>query len=175
MKTNIALNAVEFASRILGLSEIEVVFKPAMAFHDPEINALFNGQYYSITFNEDWLCHAKYEEIVLTALHETRHAYQKAMIEFPELMRSYVKPEVITQWKIDFEAYKSPAESRPYAYLIQSIEIDAIAFSYVAMNSFFSIKPIIPEVIYEKVMDRCKEIDASMIKNKMNQESYKCH
>ncbi|RJX23868.1 MAG: hypothetical protein C4537_07790 [Acholeplasma sp.] len=159
MKKNIALNAVEFASKILDLSEIEVVFKPAMAFHNPEINALFNGQYYSITFNEDWLCHAKYEEIILTALHETRHAYQKAVIEFPDLMNSHVKPEIVKQWKMDFEAYKKPYESSVYDYQSQSIEIDAIAFTYLAMVSFFSIKPIIPETIYEQVMDRCKEIN----------------
>lgn len=175
MKKNIALKAVGFASRILELSEIQVVFKPAMVFHDREINALFNGQYYSITFNEDWLCHAKYEEIVLTALHETRHAYQKAVIEFPEFMRSYVKPDVIKQWKMDFEAYKRPDVSSPYDYQNQSIEIDAIAFSYVVMDSLFSIKPTIPETIYDQVMNRCKDIDVSMIKNKMNQKSYKYH
>lgn len=175
MKTNIALNAVEFASRILGLSEIDVVFKPAMAFHDPEINALFNGQYYSITFNEDWLCHAKYEEIVLTALHETRHAYQKAMIEFPDLMNSHAKPEIIKQWKMDFEAYKKPNGYEINDYINQSIEIDAIAFSYVAMNSFFFIKPIIPEAIYEQVMDRCNEIDLSSIKIFKSRGVFKCH
>lgn len=163
MKKNTAIDAVEFASRILDLSEIEVVFKPARAFHNPEINALFNDRYYSITFNEDWLCHAKHEEIVLTALHETRHAYQKAVIEFPDLMNSQVKPEIVMQWKMDFEAYKKPYESSVDDYHNQSIEIDAIAFTYLVMDSFFSIKPVIPETIYEQVMERCKEISLKQL------------
>ncbi len=92
-----SVDSVALASRILGLSEILVEFKPSSSFSHPEINAVFDDKFYIIYFNEAWISQATPEEIMVTALHETRHAYQKANIEFPEFFVGRESKETVKQ------------------------------------------------------------------------------
>lgn len=138
MKKNLALTAVKYASKILGLSEIEVIFREESFFENFEINAIFNDKYYVIIFNEDWVNQATKSEIILTAFHETRHAYQKANIEFPEYFIGKESKDTINKWQKDFENYKRPKRKvnslNDLKYLNQEIEIDAIRFAKQYLN-----------------------------------------
>ncbi len=147
-----AIESVEFVSNILGLSEILVKFKPESAFLNRGIYAVFDENYYIIYFNETWLNKSTTDEIMVTALHETRHAYQKANIDFPEYFVGRESKETIKQWKKDFDNYKpSKSTEEDIEYLTQSIEIDAIAFAHYQMSKCFKVKTIIPSKIYDYV------------------------
>lgn len=126
-----AIKSVELASRILGLSEVLVKFKPESAFLNSEINAIFDDKYYIIYFNETWLNKASANEIMVTALHETRHAYQKANIDFPEFFVGRESKKTIRQWKRCFDIYQMPSKNNENdaKYLNQEIEKDAIAYA----------------------------------------------
>ncbi|MFH2116725.1 MAG: hypothetical protein ABII85_01635 [Bacillota bacterium] len=155
-----AIDSVELASRILGLSEILVKFKPESAFLNSEINAVFDDKYYIIYFNETWLSKASADEIMVTALHETRHAYQKANIDFPEFFVGRESKETISEWKKDFENYKPSKNAEvDIEYLTQSIEIDAIAFAHCKMNDLFKITSELPSVIEQSVKNRMNQIN----------------
>lgn len=129
MNKSITKQAVEYASSILGLSEIEVHFKPQSFFPHKDVNAMFIPNAYYIIFNEDWLKNAKELEVLKCAFHETRHAYQRACIDFPEIMK-HDKNEVEV-WKREFSVYKNPNFN---GYLDQEIEKDAVFFSEKLIN-----------------------------------------
>ena len=122
-KKQLAIKIIEYASALLGLSGLEVVFKTEDAFPNKSVNALFLQDYYGIVFNETWIVSASLEEVVITALHETRHAYQKANIDFPFLFIDCETRDTIEQWKKDFEDYKVPKSHEDNDYHKQSIEI----------------------------------------------------
>jgi hypothetical protein len=48
---------------------------------------MFIQKSYTILFNDDWIRKAHELEILKCAFHETRHSYQKACIDFPEIMK----------------------------------------------------------------------------------------
>ncbi len=141
-KQQIAIKMVEYASNLLGLSDIEVYFKPKTFFHFEEVSAIFNDKLYYIIFNEDWLATALPEEVALTALHETRHAYQKANIDFPEYFIGKESKQTIKQWKKDFENYNRPNENNIDEYASQAIEKDAIDFAWKIITEHFDVKLI---------------------------------
>ena len=130
---------VEYASKLLELSEIEVLFHTKDKFHHNGVNAVFIENYYGIAFNIDWLSGALPEEVVITALHETRHAYQKANIDFPFIFDGYESKDTITEWKRDFKSYIRPNKNNLNDYIDQSIEKDAIEFSRAIGKSHFGI------------------------------------
>jgi hypothetical protein len=61
----------------------------------------------------------------------------------------------IDLWREEISSYVQPKEENPQAqdmaYLIQTIEVDAIAFSYVHMERFFGVQIRIPEAIHDQV------------------------
>ena len=91
-------------------------------------------------FNEDWMALALTEEIILTALHETRHAYQKANIDFPQFFVGKETEETINQWKTDFGNYNKPREHNLSDYASQSIDKDATDFAWKVINEYFDPK-----------------------------------
>jgi hypothetical protein len=98
-----------------------------------------------ILFNQDWLSVAKLDEVILTAFHETRHAYQKAQIEGIPNLRQIENPETIAKWKQEFEQYYRPSDDYQDdpGYSEQEIEKDAIEFSQMWLRKieFLSVKP----------------------------------
>lgn len=123
-KRDIAKLGVQIASKELGISEIEIIFKDSVFFYNPDINAMFIQKTYTILFNSDWIQNAHELEILKCAFHETRHAYQRACIDFPEIIKHDEKE--VGVWKKEFEEYKNPNFN---GYLDQEIEKDAIQFS----------------------------------------------
>lgn len=126
---DIAKLGVQIASEDLGISEIVIIFKDSAFFYNSEINAMFMKETYSIVFNENWLGKADVLEVFKCAFHETRHAYQRACIGFPEIMKHDEKE--VQSWKEEFEQYKNP-DFKGYAE--QAIEKDAIKYSEIMLQ-----------------------------------------
>lgn len=132
-KKDIAILGVQIASKELDLSEIEIEFKDNAFFYNPDINAMFIQSTYTIVFNNDWIEQAHELEILKCAFHETRHAYQRACIDFPDVM-NHDDEKVVAKWKEEFELYKDPNSNM---YLEQKIEKDAVHFSQIMIDFIF--------------------------------------
>lgn len=78
------------------------------------------------------------EEIVLTALHETRHAYQRANIDFPQFFVGKETEETINRWNKDFENYNKPHEHNLSDYASQTIEKDATEFAWNFISKYIN-------------------------------------
>lgn len=107
---------------------------------------MFLPDIYVIVFNNEWLKNAKMEEVIICSIHETRHAYQKACIDFKEIAEQE-EPLIVSMWEKDFENYVNPSIYPNERYIMQEIEIDAIAFSLYVMKKVFNINIFIQKNI----------------------------
>ena len=127
MKKETARLGVIYASNKLGLEDgIEVLYRDRDFFQFDHQGAIFIPATYTIIFNTDWLNSIHDEEILRCAFHETRHAYQRACIDFPDMMVLDVEEETVKKWKFEFDNYTHD-ESKGYDF--QELEKDANEFA----------------------------------------------
>jgi hypothetical protein len=127
MKRETARLGVIYASNKLGLEDgIEVLYRDRDFFQFDHQGAIFIPATYTIIFNTDWLNSIHDEEILRCAFHETRHAYQRACIDFPDMMVLDVEEETVKKWKFEFDNYTHD-ESKGYDF--QELEKDANEFA----------------------------------------------
>ena len=127
MKKETARLGVIYASNKLGLEDgIEVLYRDRDFFQFDHQGAIFIPATYTIVFNTDWLNSIHDEEILRCAFHETRHAYQRACIDFPDMMVLDVPEETVKKWKFEFDNYTLD-ESKGYDF--QELEKDANEFA----------------------------------------------
>jgi hypothetical protein len=147
-----ALIGIQAASKILNITPPEVYFASGSDFPNPEISSIYRHKNNEIIFNEDWINRSNELEILVTAFHETRHAYQYHCIK----TKSREDIETINVWEKEFYQYTSPSgKNTPKSdidYLKQAIEIDAIAFAYHQMKELFGVEVKIPEEIKDDVL-----------------------
>jgi len=131
MHESIARYAVAIASKRLGIRTVEVDFVDSNILKGKTITAMYLPDHNLILFNQDWLSVTKLEEIILTAFHETRHAYQKAQIDGISNLKHTENIAVVKKWKQEFKRYYRPTDEfqDDLGYLEQEIEKDAFAFS----------------------------------------------
>jgi len=70
-----ALIGVQAASEILNITPPEVFFASESDFPNSKITSIYRHKDNIIIFNEDWINKSNELEILVTAFHETRHAY----------------------------------------------------------------------------------------------------
>ena len=127
MKRETARLGVIYASNKLGLEDgIEVLYRDRDFLQFDHQGAIFIPATYTIIFNTDWLNSIHDEEILRCAFHETRHAYQRACIDFPDMMVLDVEEETVKKWKFEFDNYTHD-ESKGYDF--QELEKDANEFA----------------------------------------------
>jgi hypothetical protein len=157
-KINIALKGVRKASNILNITPPEVYFANGFDFPNPKISSIYRYKENMIIFNEDWVNRSHQVEVIITAFHETRHAYQYHCIK----TKSKEDIETIKVWEKEFNQYERPSgKNTPKSdtdYLNQSIEIDAIAFAYQLMKELFDVEIKIPKEIKDAVILRLKTL-----------------
>ncbi|BCR35182.1 hypothetical protein [Mariniplasma anaerobium] len=158
-KYETVLLGIEAASKTLNITPPEVYFASGSDFPNLEISSIYRHKDNEIIVNEDWINRSSELEIIITALHETRHAYQKYCID----TKSKEDIKTIKTWEKEFNQYYQPSgKNTPrddISYLRQSIEIDAIAFAYHQMKKLYDIEVKIPEEIK-------KEIEKYIVSNK---------
>lgn len=110
-------------------------------FRTQNCDAVFLKESYTIVVNEDWLEKAGIAEFTATILHETRHAYQCAQVDFYDDMKYQEPINKVKQWKFELENYipTSGDEHNDMNYMKQSIEIDAVAFEMKMMKDLLDI------------------------------------
>ena len=122
-KIDLARFSVLYAANFLGIEGINVSFKPSSFFED-DSSAVFFSDDYHIVFSEPWVNQAHFVDILYCGFHETRHAYQRACIDFQYLI-NYEKKE-LNLWINNFKDYSKPGMEK---YNDQPIEKDADEFS----------------------------------------------
>jgi hypothetical protein len=75
------LIVIQAASKILNITPPEVYFASGSDFPNPEISSIYRHKDNGIIFNEDWINGSNELEILVTAFHETRQAYQYQCIK----------------------------------------------------------------------------------------------
>lgn len=148
----VAITGVKMACKILEIPEPKIYFIDDELMNSKKISALFRRNEYEIFFNEKLLIKAEWIEVIVTAFHESRHAYQWYSIENDK----NEAPETLKKWKSEFEGYTTiSGKNNPLSdidYLKQDIEIDAIRFCHFKINELFGVKTIIPNEINKDII-----------------------
>ena len=151
----IAMTGVEIASKILGIKTPEVRFFVNNDINNKGINAVFLKDDNIICFNETWLESVEWLEVMVTCFHESRHAFQHEVINNTYKGKIIVDTETKKIWINETSEYKSKfTNSSDEIYLMQDMEIDAIAFAHKMMLEHFEIRTIIPDKIKSRVIER---------------------
>ncbi|MBU0996967.1 MAG: hypothetical protein KKE16_02865 [Firmicutes bacterium] len=148
---------VKMASTILGITQVNIDFIDGVGFRNTGSSSVFSPQKYKISFNLDWLRQSEMLEVLATSFHETRHAYQKLHTDFHPGLKYSEKKETVDSWRTDFLSYQKPGMELKSDYLLQSIEIDAIAFSHYLLKELFKTSTLIPSEVKEEVESMIKE------------------
>ena len=148
---------IKLGSKVLGISEPSVVFVGNDVFGSSKINAMFLPEESSIVFNEYWVEEATEIEILITCFHELRHAFQHKAISNQHIGDEQIDSNKISLWKKEFDSYKqSKGElaTEDEEYLLQDIEVDAIAFAHFMITSLFDLRTYVPDILKSLVSDR---------------------
>ncbi|HAX02700.1 MAG: hypothetical protein A2Y45_01325 [Tenericutes bacterium GWC2_34_14] len=151
----IAMTGVEIASKILGIKTPEVRFFVNDDINKKDINAVFLRNDNIIGFNETWLESVEWLEVMVTCFHESRHAFQHEVIN--NRYKGNIKIDSPTKelWVKETSEYKSKfTNSSDETYLMQDMEIDAIAFAHKMMLVHFEVKTIIPDIIKHRIENK---------------------
>jgi hypothetical protein len=156
----VAINGTTLAARILGIKTPDVQFFYNQDMTAKGINSIFLKERNIIAFNEEWIEQANPMEIQVTCFHETRHAFQWKLIQGEYQGDSNIDSKTIQIWKEEMNSYNSPTKKDipEDEYLIQKIEIDAIAFAHLQMKKIYNVTSFIPVSIKKEVNEIIKSI-----------------
>ncbi len=147
----VAINGVKIVAKILNIPEPQISFFDPEEVSNREITGMYLFESDEIIFNEEWVEKSPWIEVIITAFHETRHAYQGYCIR----TKSMESTDTLDKWEYETLNYIKPSgnnnEIDDIAYLNQEIEIDAIGFTHHKIFEFFEVKTIVPSVIKDKV------------------------
>ena len=151
---DIAILGVKLASEILEIPKPKVYFIEDDCVNNKMIAGIFRANEYQILFNENWVNNSEQIEIIISASHETRHAYQSYSIK-ENINESN---ETLNLWNYEFNNYIiAIGTNKPNTdinYLKQSIEIDAIRFTYYKVKELFEIETFIPDEIKSIIFNK---------------------
>jgi len=135
----VAIESVITIAKYLKIDIPEVYFEKDEEFPRRDVSAFFLYDENYIVYNKDWLKDATSLEIVITAFHEVRHAYQAYSIK----NNVNEDPETLKRWEEEFVIDSFEDEDN----FKKSIEIDAIQFAHEKMYEIYGVKTFIPESI----------------------------
>jgi hypothetical protein len=142
-----------YAMKTLWLEDIIIRFEPMSFLITHNCDAMFLKENYTIVINENWLDGVGVAELTATILHETRHAYQCAQVDFYDYMPYQEPREKVELWRIELENYipTSGDEHNDMDFMKQSVEIDAVAYEIKMMKDLLDIDLIPHELIADEV------------------------
>lgn len=144
---DVIISATRIVEKILNFPAPELFIIGQNQLPNSEITGMYKFDENEIIFNEDWLLRSDWTEVIITAFHEMRHAYQGYCIR----TNSRESQETLNKWEYETLNYIMPSgknnEIDDELYLKQEIEIDAIAFAHKMMFKYFEVKTLIPDSI----------------------------
>lgn len=155
---DIANAGVQIVAKLLNFPAPELFIIEQNKLPNSEITGMYKFDDNEIIFNEDWVLRSDWTEVIITAFHEMRHAYQGYCIR----TQSREPQSTLNKWEYETLNYIMPSgknnEIDDESYLKQEIEIDAIAFAHKMMLEHFGLRTIIPSSIRDKVEYQLKEV-----------------
>ena len=155
---DIANAGVQIVAKLLNFPAPELFIIEQNKLPNSEITGMYKFDDNEIIFNEDWVLRSDWTEVIITAFHEMRHAYQGYCIR----TQSREPQSTLNKWEYETLNYIMPSgknnEIDDESYLKQEIEIDAIAFAHKMMLEHFRLRTIVPSSIREKVAYQLKEV-----------------
>ena len=144
---DIANAGVQIVAKLLNFPAPELFIIEQNKLPNSEITGMYKFDDNEIIFNEDWVLRSDWTEVIITAFHEMRHAYQGYCIR----TQSREPQSTLDKWENETLNYIMPSgknnEIDDESYLKQEIEIDAIAFAHKMMFKYFEVKTLIPDSI----------------------------
>ena len=151
---DIANAGVQIVAKLLNFPAPELFIIEQNKLPNSEITGMYKFDDNEIIFNEDWVLRSDWTEVIITAFHEMRHAYQGYCIR----TQSREPQSTLDKWEYETLNYIMPSgknnEIDDESYLKQEIEIDAIAFAYKMMLKHFKLKTGVPKIIYKDVKNK---------------------
>jgi len=148
---DVVISAVRIVEKLLNFPAPELFIIEQNQLPNSEITGMYKFDDNEIIFNEDWVLRSDWTEVIITAFHEMRHAYQGYCIR----TQSRESQETLKLWENETLNYIMPSgknnEIDDESYLKQEIEIDAIAFAHKMMIEHFELRTVIPNSIKDKV------------------------
>jgi hypothetical protein len=148
---DVIISTVRIVEKLLNFPAPELFIIEQNQLPNSEITGMYKFDDNEIIFNEDWVLRSDWTEVIITAFHEMRHAYQGYCIR----TQSRESQETLKQWEYETLNYIMPSgknnEIDDESYLKQEIEIDAIAFAHKMMLEHFELRTVIPNSIKDKV------------------------
>ncbi len=134
--------SIKIASKILNIEEPTFRVFTLDDLEKRNINAVYLKENNIIAFNELWLEEANVAEILLTSLHEARHAFQWEVITNVYTGSETIDENTKRLWKEEFNNYHSTTGfvENDKKYISQDIERDAIDFAYTTMLEYINIE-----------------------------------
>lgn len=129
---------VLYATRTLGIPAVPVYFLSRKKLGQKSITGIFLPDQEGIIFCLGWLISADSVEILMTAFHEARHAYQRNQIKSLENGVTKEPIEVVQRWQTEFQTYHRASDSKTDdpQYLEQEVERDACDFAKKSLKKF---------------------------------------
>ena len=167
----VAFRGVQIVTKIINFPMPKLYIIEEAKLPNKEITGIYSFKNNEIIFNEDWVNRSEWIEVLITAFHEMRHAYQGYCIK----SKTRESSETLTAWEDEINEYIMPSgnnnEIDDQIYLNQEIEIDAIAFAHWLVKKELDLKTVIPYAIRTKVLTKCIDIEWAL--NNYNIESRK--
>jgi hypothetical protein len=143
----VAISGVKIVAKILNIPEPHISFFNPEEVSNREITGMYVFESDEIIFYEELVGKSPWIEVIVTAFHETRHAYQGYCIR----NKSMESKDTLDKWEYETLNYIRPSgknnEVDDFDYLNQLIEIDVIGFTHHKIFEFFGVKTILPKSI----------------------------
>lgn len=117
---------IKYSSKLLGLDDL-IEYAIVDGTGHEKTRAVCDRENYRIYFNQQWLDNANELEILECVLHECRHLYQQACMDYSHIFNRE-KTETVERWKYEFDNPINPIIDEK-GYLNQTSEIDARLFA----------------------------------------------
>lgn len=147
------------ASKILDIEDLNIEFINQNLFPSKIISAMFIKERLTIVFNEDWLWKSNHLDIMQTAFHEVRHAFQFFHTIKKTSSRLIEDEDLIDIWRNEFNNYQQPTSIYDLYNIDSELEIDAVAFSVFLTEKLLNTSAFIHPQIRLKVLERIKLIE----------------
>lgn len=124
-------NMACFVCDILGMDEPQIEYMETI----PSVDASYIRESDVIVFAKGKISNYNDELLLVIVAHELRHKYQYEEVRALAANKHVEETYIVQEWKKSFDNYKHANEVSKNVYQNQTVELDAVAFSEVIVQS----------------------------------------